>query len=68
MNRNIEIENRIKARAEFDKLHKINSYGGMGMDGISVNEKNLRLEEINYIRTHPEIYKNKKTPNNHFMY
>lgn len=57
MNRNLELENRIKERENFDRLHKINSYGGMGMDGISENEKNLRLDELEYIRNHPEIYK-----------
>lgn len=58
MNRNLELENRIKEIKNFDRLHNINSYGGMGMDGIYVNEKKLRLEELEYIRNHPEIFKN----------
>jgi hypothetical protein len=57
MSRNINIENRINKRRNHDKLYKINSYGGMGMDGISENERQLRLEELDYIKKHPEIYK-----------
>jgi hypothetical protein len=40
MNRNLELEKRIKERNDYDILNKINSYGGMAMDSISVNEKN----------------------------
>ena len=40
MDRNIELENRINKRHNYDISHKINSYGGMGMDCISTNEKN----------------------------
>jgi hypothetical protein len=40
MDRNIELENRIKQRNHYDRLHKINSYSGMGMVCASVNEKN----------------------------
>lgn len=67
-NRNIELENRIKERQLSDKLKNINSYGGMGMDSISVNEKKIRLEELNYIKNHPEIYKKNITPNDSSMY
>ena len=68
MNRNLELENRIKERNNFDRLHKINSYGGMGMDGISLNEKKLRLEELDYIRNHPEIFKKNIQINDNSMY
>ncbi len=59
MHKNIELENRIKDRNNYDKLHNINSYGGMAMDCATVNERNLRLEELEYIRTHPVIFRHK---------
>lgn len=67
MNRNLELENRIKERNNYDNLHKINSYGGMGMDCASVNEKKLKLEELDYMRNHPEIFR-KNQPNDNSMY
>ena len=57
MNRNFAMEKRIKDMQDSDILHKINSYGGMGMGTASPNEKKIRLEEIDYIEKHPEIYK-----------
>ena len=57
MNRNIEIEQRIKNRQANDLLYGINSYGGMGMDCCSPAEKKLKWEELNYIQQHPEIFK-----------
>lgn len=57
MNRNIEIEQRIKKRQQNDLLDGINSYGGMGMDCCSPAEKKLKLEELEYIQRHPEIFK-----------
>jgi hypothetical protein len=68
MNRNLELENRIKERKTYDRLQKINSYGGMGMDGISVNEKKLRLDELEYIRNHPEIFKKNIQTNDNSIY
>lgn len=68
MNRNIELENRIEERKKFDKLSKINSYGGMGMDCASADEKKLRLEEIEYMRNHPEIFKKNSQPENESIY
>ena len=69
MDRNIELENRINKRHNYDISHKINSYGGMGMDCISTNEKKLRLEELNYIKKHPEIFKtNDIQTNDNSMY
>jgi hypothetical protein len=68
MDRNLELENRIRERQNYDKLHKINSYGGMGMDGISVNEQKVRLEELKYMRNHPEIFEKNQPPNNSSMY
>ena len=65
MDRNIELENRINKRRDYDILHGINSYGGM--DG-SVNEKKLRLEELDYIKTHPEIYRKNNQRNYSSMY
>ncbi len=62
MKRNAEIEQRIQKRKYNDMRLNINSYGGMGMDGISANEKTLRLEEMNYIANHPEIYKPPSQP------
>lgn len=56
MNRDPEIEKRINKITYYDNLYKINSYGGMGMDGLSAGEKKLRLQELDYIRNHPEIY------------
>lgn len=47
---NSEIEKRIKQRKEHDEKYGINSYGGMGMDGISKEERALRMEEINYLQ------------------
>ena len=38
MNRNFELEKRIKIRKDYDHKHGINSYGGMGMDGITIEE------------------------------
>ena len=38
------------------------------MDGISVNEKKLRLEELEYIRNHPEIFKKNIQINYNSMY
>lgn len=68
MNRNIEIEDRIHKRKNSDILHKINSYGGMGMDGLVGEEKLKRLEEINYMKNHPEIYKKNIFANDPSMY
>lgn len=60
MKRNFELEKRIKIRKDYDHKHGINSYGGMGMDGITIEEKKIIEEEINYISQHPEIYKKEK--------
>ena len=49
-------------------MYHINSYGGMGMDGISEEERKLRLEELDYIRNHPEIYKTNVQTNDASMY
>ena len=57
MNRDVEIEQRIQMRKENDLRRNINSYGGMGMDGISGVEKTQLLEELEYMKTHPSIYK-----------
>ena len=57
MDRNLHIEERIRERTKYDILHQINSYGGMGMDGITGDEKRKRLEEIDYMNNHPEIYR-----------
>ena len=62
MDRNIQIENRIRKIIEHDTLHKINSYGWIAMDCASENEKKLRLEELQYMRKHPEIFR-KSPPN-----
>lgn len=43
---NLEIEKRIKSR----KRPGMNPYGGMGMDGISEEERRLRMEEIQKYR------------------
>ena len=59
--RNLDIEKRIKERKDNDYKLGINSYGGMGLDGISGNYKNMILEEMNYIKNHPEIYNKKRT-------
>ena len=65
MDRDLELENRIKERYNYDRLHKINSYGGMGMDGISTNKLKIILEELDYIKKHLEIFqKNIKTDDN----
>lgn len=68
MNRNFELESRINKIQKYDILNKVNSYGAMGMDGISDNVKKLRLEELDYMRNHPEIYKNKMVNNDSKMY
>lgn len=57
MERNLYIEDRIRKRTQYDILHQINSYGGMGMDGLIGEEKRKRVEEINYMNKHPEIYR-----------
>ncbi len=62
MNRNLNIEKRIEQRKQNDNRLKINSYGGMGMDGISGDYKIMILEELDYISSHPEIYNNTKKP------
>lgn len=59
MIRNIEVEKRIRERKENDIKLATNSYGGMGMDGITGNYKTMIMEEVNYMKSHPEIY-NKK--------
>lgn len=61
MFRNLNIEKRINERTENDCKLGINSYGGMGLDGISGNCKNITMEELNYMKNHPEIY-NKNIP------
>jgi hypothetical protein len=66
MNRNIEIEKRIEKRKQQDLKLKINSYGGMGMDGLSQCEKAVIIEELNYIANHPELYKPSKPKFNPF--
>ena len=68
MHRNVELERRIKERKANDKMYHRNSYGGMGMDGISEEERKLRLEELDYIRNHPEIYKTNVQTNDASMY
>lgn len=62
MNRNIEIEQRIEKRKQRDIELGRNSYGGMGMDGLSGNEKAIIVEELNYIANHPELYKRTSKP------
>jgi len=59
--RNYEIEKRIADRRNHDKKYGINSYGGMGMDG---DNKHILIEELNYMKAHPEIYKNPVIKNN----
>lgn len=68
MNIHVELENRINKRLHYDKLHKINSYGGMGMDCISKNEEKNRIEEIDYMRKHPEMFNKQIKPNDNSMY
>ncbi len=58
--RNLEIEERIKRINGINNVHNVNLYGGMGLDGISMKEKLLRYEEIEYMNKHPEIYKQRK--------
>ena len=64
MTRNFEIENRISRITKNDKQRGINSYGGMGLDRIYVTEKKLRYEELNYMRSHPELYRKQRAPPN----
>jgi len=67
MDRNLELEERIYKRMHTDTVNKINSYGGMGMDCAPSDEKKLRLEEIDYMRKHPEIFRKNK-PDNKSIY
>ena len=68
MDRNLELENRIKERHNYDILHRINSYSGMNMDCLSTNKKKIILEEIAYIKKHPEMFqKNIKTDNSIYL-
>lgn len=67
MNRDFALEQRIKKRTEYDISHGINSYGGMGMDGLDGHERQIRLQEIEYIRNHPEVYR-RPPPNDPTMY
>lgn len=60
MKRNLEIEQRIEKNIKFNIQHKVNLYGGMGMDGISIEEKRKRLQELDYIQKHPELYSKTK--------
>ena len=39
MNRDYEMEERISERSKEDRLKKKNSYGGMGMDSVTEEEK-----------------------------
>lgn len=54
--RDMEIEERIARRHAADVAGKMNSYGGMGMDSISDEERALRIAEGKYIAAHPELY------------
>ena len=55
--RNLEIEKRIRERTQFHRVgYLTNPYGGMGMDGDSIEVKALKYEEIRYMNDHPEIY------------
>lgn len=56
MDRNVEIENRINKIKNYDRLHNINSYGGMGLSGLPEPILKLRLEEIDYMKKHSKIY------------
>lgn len=68
MIRNLEIEKRIEERKNKDRQLKMNSYGGMGMDSISGDYKKMILEELDYMKSHPEIYYPKTFLNNPKMY
>jgi len=68
MIRNLEIEKRIEERKNKDRQLKINSYGGMGMDSISGDYKKMILEELDYMKSHREIYYPKIFLNDPKMY
>jgi hypothetical protein len=68
MNRDYEIEKRISERSKEDRLLKKNSYGGMGMDSVTEEEKQILYKELDYIRKHPEIYKKPPSPTDPNMY
>lgn len=57
INRDFEIEKRISERNKEDRLNNRNSYGGMGLDS-SEKQKQILYKELDYIKKHPEIYKN----------
>lgn len=59
--RDMEIEDRIARRHAADTAgpSPINSYGGMGMDSIPDDERALRVAEVDYMTTHPEVYPHK---------
>ena len=54
--RNFVLEKRIKDIIEDMDKRGINHYGGMGMDCVSKETKALRLEELAYMRKHPDLY------------
>ena len=56
LNKNEEIEKRIQMIINYDIKHNTHTYGTTIMDGLSENEKKLRMEELLYIQQHPEMY------------
>lgn len=50
------MEERIARRVAHDRETKTNSYGGMGMDGLAPAELADRMDELEYGRSHPEVY------------
>jgi len=61
--RNDEIEKRIKLIEKRNNIHGINLYGGMGLDSVLSDVKLLRLEELEYMKQHPDLYEYKPIPN-----
>lgn len=59
MDRNLELEKRIKFIFERDKELGINSYEGIYLTSVSNEIYKMRLEEMKYMKNHPEIYKQK---------
>jgi hypothetical protein len=68
MNRDYEIEKRISERSKEDRLKKKNSYGGMGMDSVTEEQKQILYKELDYIQKHPEIYKKPPPPTDPNIY
>ena len=61
MDRNLELEKRIKFIFERDKELGINSYEGIYLTSVSNEIYKMRLEEMKYMKNHPEISKQQLT-------